>query len=84
MRKESFKFKQAFKGKYFLDLYQWRLGQALSSVMEDAQGSLIQETGQEQRPARMVGHFVLILPKPAWRRVEKGAKFANCYKGEEE
>lgn len=28
-------------------------------IMEDAQGSKIQETGQEQRPARMVGLFLL-------------------------
>lgn len=29
------------------------------SVMEDAQDSIIQETRQEQQPARMVGLFLL-------------------------
>ena len=37
--------------------------------MEDVPGCIIQETGQQQRPARMVGLNVLILPEPEWNRV---------------
>jgi hypothetical protein len=54
-----------------LGLSQRRIGtETTSSVTEDAQGSLFQETGQEQRPARMVGLNVLIWPIPAWKRGE--------------
>lgn len=40
-----------------------------SNIMEDVPGCIIQETGQQQRPARMVGLNVLILPEPEWNRV---------------
>lgn len=41
-------------------------------VMEDAlRGRLIQETRQEQRPARMVGLVVCFLPQLAWKPVGK-------------
>ncbi len=39
-------------------------------IMEDVGGYLIQETGQDKRPARMVGHSSLESAAPAWMLVQ--------------